>query len=200
MSFESGDRHPRERLLDNPVAIRAIAHPVRLALIGLVSREGPTTSAEAARELGISQALASHHMRQLAKYGFLEPAAQRNGRDRPWQVTAVTTSWRGAGGDPQMAAAADVLEQLLAEQAVAKLLDWQERRGQADPGWRDVTGVSAHLIYLTMDELTELSDALDALVTPLVQRRQPGDARPAGAVPVDLTTLVSVLRPTSLRN
>jgi len=106
MSFESGDPRTQPRLLDNPVAIRALAHPVRLALIGLVGREGPTTSAEAARELGISQALASHHMRQLAKYGFLEPAAEHNGRDRPWQVTAVATSWRGAGGDPQSAEAA----------------------------------------------------------------------------------------------
>src|ERR1700722_855750 len=116
MSFESGGRKPRMQLLDNPVAIRAIAHPVRLALIGLIGREGPTTSAAAARELGISQALASHHMRQLAKYGFLEPAEQRNGRDRPWQGTGVTTSSQGTGSEPESAAAADVLEQLLAGQ------------------------------------------------------------------------------------
>lgn len=200
MSFESSDSRPQARLLDNPVAIRAIAHPVRLALISLVSREGPTTSAEAARELGITQALASHHMRQLAKYGFLEPAAQRNGRDRPWQVTAVTTTWQGAGGDPQSAAAADVLERLLAEQAMAKLLDWQRRSGQEDPRWRDATGASSHLMYLTLAELRELNHAIEALVTPLVRRRQAGEARPADAVPVDLTTLVSVLPPTSSGN
>lgn len=200
MSFESSRADPQERLLDNPVAIRAIAHPVRLALIGLVSREGPTTSAQAARELGISQALASHHLRQLAKYGFLEPAAQHNGRDRPWQGTAVTTSWRGTGTDPQRAAAADVLERLIAEQAVAKLLDWQQRSSREDARWRDVTGVSSHLMYLTLDELAELTDAIDALVTPLVRRRQAGEPRPADAVPVDLTTLVSVLPPTSSGN
>lgn len=200
MSFESDDRESRTRLLDNPVAIRAIAHPVRLALISLIGRDGPVTSAEAARELGISQALASHHLRQLAKYGFVEPAEQRNGRDRPWQVTAVTTSWRGAGSQAEASAAADVLEQLLAEQAMANLLDWQQRRGGADPSWRDITGASAHRMYLTLAELTELTDAIDALVTPLVQSRQPGDARPADAVPVELATIVSVLRPTSSGN
>ena len=200
MSFESASGKHRTRLLDNPVAIRAIAHPVRLALIGLIGREGPTTSAEAARELGISQALASHHMRQLAKYGFLEPAEQRNARDRPWQVTAVTTSWQGTGREPESAAAADVLEQLLAEQAVTNLLDWQQRRGGEDPRWRDATGASTHRMYLTLAELTELSDAIEALVTPLVQRRQPGDARPTDAVPVELATLISVLRPTTSGN
>ena len=155
------------------------------------------TSAEAARELGISQALASHHMRQLAKYGFLEAAPRRNGRDRHWQVTAVATSWRGAGKDPQGAAAADVLERLIAERAVSRLLDWQQRRDPEDSQWRDATGASTHLMYLTPAELAELNDAIDALVTPLVQRRQPGEARPADAVPVDLTTLISVLPPAS---
>jgi predicted ArsR family transcriptional regulator len=200
MSFESRGPRAQPRLLDNPVAIRALAHPVRLTLISLVGREGPTTSAEAARELGISQALASHHMRQLAKYGFLEPAPQHNGRDRPWQVTAVATSWRGAGGDSQSAEAADVLEQLLAERAMTRLLDWQQRREQEDPRWRDATGVSTHLMYLTQAELTELNDAIEALVTPLARRRQAGQARPADAVPVDLTTLVSVLPTTSSGN
>ncbi|HEX3648519.1 MAG TPA: helix-turn-helix domain-containing protein [Pseudonocardiaceae bacterium] len=199
MSLESeGGR--RVRLLDNPLAMRAVAHPVRLDLLGIVGRDGPVTSAAAARQLGISQALASHHMRQLAKYGFVEPAEATNGRDRPWQATAESTSWTAAHDDPGRAAAHDVLEQVLAERALANLLSWQERR---DDDWRDHTGVSHSLIYLTKDELAELTDALWALVEPLVERRRLGGrkaARPADAVPVDLTFLISVLQPTEAGN
>jgi DNA-binding transcriptional ArsR family regulator len=189
MSFDSADR-----LLNNPVAIRALAHPVRLALLDLVGRDGPMTSSDAARRLDISQALASHHMRQLAKYGFVEPAEPTNGRDRPWRVTA--TSWRT---DPEQPAAGDVLEQVMAEQAVANLLDWQQRR---DADWQEITGVNDSLLYLTRDELAELSDAIQGLLVPLAERRKVGDhaARPDDAVPVQVTVLVSLPRPTESGN
>jgi DNA-binding MarR family transcriptional regulator len=198
MSLESeGER--RVRLLDNPMAIRAMAHPVRLDLLGIVSRDGPITSAAAARRLGISQALASHHMRQLAKYGFVEPAETTNSRDRPWRMTPGSSNWTAAPRDPQSAAAADVLERLFAERSLANLVAWQQRR---DDDWRQVTGVSTNLIYLTRDELAHLNDAIEALLVPLVDRHKLGDdtPRPAGTVPVDLTLLVSVLEPTESGN
>src|SRR5438034_2205715 len=117
MSLEKDPR--RSRLLDDPLAIRAMAHPVRLDLQSLLGREGPMTAAQAARCLGISQALASHHLRQLAKYGFVEPADAPDNRERPWQRTAQGFSWEVR--NPETAAAADVLEQMLAERAVAQL-------------------------------------------------------------------------------
>lgn len=46
-------------------AIRALAHPTRLSLYLLVGRDGPVTAADAARQLDISQALASHHLREI---------------------------------------------------------------------------------------------------------------------------------------
>src|SRR6266508_5249556 len=87
MSLESVGKR---RILDDPVVIRALAHPLRLKLHALVGRDGPTTAAEAARQLGISQALASHHLHQLARYGFVEPAPAADGRERPWRITATS--------------------------------------------------------------------------------------------------------------
>jgi predicted ArsR family transcriptional regulator len=188
----------RGRILDDPVVIRALAHPLRLRLHSLVGRDGPMTAAEAARQLGISQALASHHLRQLARYGFVEPAPAADGREHPWRVTATSQTWEGADRDPEAALAADVLEQMLAERAVAQLLDWQQRRGDWEQRWRDNTGIGQNLIYLTLDEVVELRQALDALIQPLVDRRPLGDAaaRPAGAVPVNLTLFAFPLQPT----
>jgi hypothetical protein len=104
-----------------------------------------------------------------------------------------------AHDDPRNAAAADVLEQVMAERAVADLVSWQERR---DDDWRDITGVSHSMIYLTRDELADLTDAIESLLGPLIDRRKVGDPapRPADAVPVDVTLLVSVLQRTESGN
>ena len=86
MSLESsGER----RVIGDPLALRALAHPLRLKLHALVGREGSITAAEAARQLGVSQALASHHLRQLAKYGYVEEAEGGTGRRRPWKRVAL---------------------------------------------------------------------------------------------------------------
>lgn len=194
MSLESGRRSVRD-----PVEIRALAHPLRLKLHELVGREGAMTAAQAARQLGISQALASHHLRQLAKYGFVEQASAADHRERPWRVTSTSYSWAETVADPESSLAADVLEQLLAQRAVTHLADWQQRRTDAEPAWRDNTGIGQNLIYLTADEMVELRHALDALINPLVHRRKLGDAaaRPAGARPVDLTIICAPLPPTA---
>jgi DNA-binding MarR family transcriptional regulator len=199
MSLESLESGHARRILDDPVAIRALAHPLRLKLHQLVGREGPMTAAQAARELGVSQALASHHLRQLAKYGFVEPAGSGDNRARPWRITATSMSTQPAADDAATGAALDVLEQVVAERAVAQLLEWQQRRVGSDPRWREHTGISQSLVYLTVDEVAELREGIDALITPLVERRRLGDvaARPADAVPVDVTLICVPVPPTA---
>ncbi len=185
-------------MLDDPVAIRALAHPIRLKLFDLVGREGPITSADAARDLGISQALTSHHMHQLAKYGYVEPAPAPDQRARPWQVTHTSWGFSRTGNDPEIGEAAEVLEQMVAETAVGRLLDWHQRRDAWTEPWRSRSGVWQSLIYLTEDEFVEFSEAFEALLTPLVERRRLGDvsARPAGAMPVSVTLTTVPLEPT----
>jgi DNA-binding transcriptional ArsR family regulator len=185
MSLES-----RPRILDDPVAIRALAHPLRIKLQELVGRQGPTTAAQAARQLGVSQALASHHLRQLAKYGFVEPADTTNHRDHPWQVTFTSHSLPRAGED-EASAAVDVLDRVVAERGIEHLVAWQRRRDEYDPRWQRHAGVGQSLVYLTVEEFAELHRALDALINPLVERRRLGDrsARPADAQPVNLTLI-----------
>lgn len=64
---------PRVKLSD-PVALRGYAHPLRMALIGLLRREGPMTATRAAERLGENVPNCSFHLRQLAKYGLAERA------------------------------------------------------------------------------------------------------------------------------
>lgn len=192
MSLEKDRR--RLRLLDDPLAIRALAHPVRLDLHSLLGAEGPMTAADAARRLGISQALASHHLRQLAKYDFIEAAPGKDNRERPWRLVSTSQSWRDAGRTSAGAAAADVLERLLAERAVAHLTDWQRRRATEAEPWFGNAGIDHSRVYLTGDELAELEKEMTALLQRYIDERPIDDqsTRPAGSRLVDITRIVVI--------
>lgn len=191
-SFPDDSR--RRRLLNDPTAIRALAHPVRLALQRLLGTDGPLTAADAARRLGISQALASHHLRQLAKYDFVEAAPGKDNRERPWRLVSVSQSWRDADATPEGAAASEVLEQLLAEGALEGLADWHQRRRDEPKEWRDHAGIGRSSVYLTAAELAALDDELEAAVRRFVDARPIDDqsTRPPGSRLVDITQIITV--------
>ncbi|HZR49147.1 MAG TPA: ArsR family transcriptional regulator [Streptosporangiaceae bacterium] len=192
MSLESSEGaagRQRWRMLDDPVAIRALAHPLRTRLLSIIGRLGRATTADCARELEVSHGLASHHLRQLAKYGFVEQVAGKDHRERPWRLVATSYDWRGATATPEGAAAVDVLEQLQAEQALEAFLDWQQRRKDWPQAWREHTGMGSSTVYLTESEAAELTAAMDALLLRYANERPLDDlaARPAGSVPVTFT-------------
>lgn len=186
----------RTQTVDDPLAMRALAHPLRLQLHALVAREGSLTAAEAARQLGISHALASHHLRQLAKYGFVEPAEAADKKQHPWRVTATSLSLQPA--EPAARASADVLDRYAADRAARQLGDWQEGRDE-DSAWTGVAGVRDSILYLTPDELSEVLRAWMEVVGPLAASRPIGhvDQRPRDTLPVNLTLVAVPLAPTS---
>lgn len=187
----STDTNVRTRTVDDPLALRALAHPLRLKLQGLVAREGSLTAADAARQLGISHALASHHLRQLAKYGFIEPADAPDSRAHPWRATSTSMQFEPAEPDAQ--APADFIDRYAVEQAASQLAEWQQRRDHEDPRWAELAGATSGLLYLTPDELSQVLQAWSAIVGPLIDRRPVGhpSQRPADATPVSFT-LVTV--------
>ena len=186
----------RTQTVQDPLAMRALAHPLRLQLQALVAREGSLTAADAARQLGISHGLASHHLRQLAKYGFIEPAEAADNKQHPWRVTATNLSIQPTA--PEARAPADVLDRYAAEKATAQLVGWQERRDQEDSSWADLAGVQDSILYLTPDELSHVLAAWREIVAPLAASRPIGhaDQRPRDAAPVNLTLITVPIEPT----
>jgi predicted ArsR family transcriptional regulator len=191
MSLESdpGRSGQRWRLLDDPVAIRALAHPLRHDLMSIIGRLGRATTADAARELGISHGLASHHLRQLAKYGFVEQVAGKDHRERPWRLVATSYSWGQVRDTTEGSVAVGVVEQLRAERALEAFLDWQQRRQDWPAGWREYSGVGESTVYLTQAELAAVDEAIDAVLRRYIDERPIDDvaARPDGSVPVTFT-------------
>ncbi len=192
-------RGQRRRLLDDPRSMRALAHPLRLELQSIVGRAGRITTADAARELGISHGLASHHLHQLAKYGFVEQVGGADNRERPWRLVSTSISLEGLDAKPGGAAAVAVYEHVAAERALEGFLDWQERRASWSAGWREHSGLGRSTIYLTEDELAGLVSAMDHLLEKYVEERPLDDleSRPAGSVPVDFSLFVVPRAPTA---
>ncbi|MFF5279060.1 ArsR/SmtB family transcription factor [Streptomyces sp. NPDC000133] len=66
--------------------LRALAHPVRVQLVGLLRKYGPSTATRLAERLGVNSGTASYHLRQLGAAGFVQEDTERgNARERWWR-------------------------------------------------------------------------------------------------------------------
>src|SRR5271170_3028317 len=71
--------------LTDAKTMRALAHPVRMALLDILALR-TLTATQASELLGESPANCAFHLRTLAKYGFVEEAGGGRGRERPWKT------------------------------------------------------------------------------------------------------------------
>jgi predicted ArsR family transcriptional regulator len=167
--------------LTDPRALRAVAHPVRLALIGALRRQGPLTATQAGALIGESATTCSFHLRQLAKYGLVEEAGGGRGRERPWRATAWFTSWPGSASDPKQAAAVELLNSVVAERYFERVLRWLERQADEPPEWQDAVDFGDTTGYLTATELMEVRERVDELLEPYGERARKPELRPPNA-------------------
>src|SRR6476660_2087236 len=78
---------PRTSVSPGPEGLKALSHPGRLRMLGLL-REGPATATMLATRLGLNSGATSYHLRQLEKHGFIvEDTTRGNARDRWWRAT-----------------------------------------------------------------------------------------------------------------
>lgn len=174
-------RPPASEALD-PRSLKALAHPLRLRLLGLLREYGPATATELARRVGESSGSTSYHLRQLARYGFVADAPDRSTRrERAWRAAAAATSFdeealaREPGG---AAVTAEFLRAVAAGQA-ERTARWIDAVPGAEPAWRGAGTVSDWGLSLRRDEL----DRLQAEVEELIARYRAHD--PERAAPAD---------------
>lgn len=173
---------PEQRELD-PRAMRALAHPLRLTLLELAGLEGSLTATRAAELTGESSASCSFHLRQLAKYGFLEEAEGGSGRERPWRMRTLSHRW--TDDEPE----ADVLDALLVQRIGQQLTDWLQRRRREPEEWRKAAPGTYSMLYLTPEELTAIGEALVDISTPYLERFRDPSKRPPGSRPVRILAM-----------
>ncbi|GAA2977988.1 helix-turn-helix domain-containing protein [Actinokineospora diospyrosa] len=174
---------PRLRVRDVEL-MRALAHPLRTALLSYLMAVGQRTASECATAVDSSASNCSWHLRQLQKWGLVEPAPGTDGRERPWRATQVGLEIGefeadGATRAAQVAAFGATLgnEQVLTQR-------YLDTMGEMDPRWRRASQLNQYSLRITPDELTDLHAAIDALVRSYVSTIRgdaPEEARPVQA-------------------
>ena len=180
MSFE-----PRE--ITDAKTMRALAHPVRLALLEALADTPSLTATEAGELVGESPANASFHLRQLAKYGFVEEAEGGTGRRRPWRIKQLGLRFTDVHEDPETARAGRALSRVMQSRYFARAEEALRERQALPPEWRAVTGVNQMRFYLTPEELAQLDlDVVNLMMERFADRR---GHRPPGTERVEILTM-----------
>lgn len=171
--------------LTDPQAMRALAHPTRLALLEALVREGPLTATQAATLLDDSPGNISWHLQTLAKYGYIEETGTGRGRSRPWRLVSLGQRLRTKNSSVGAAAAGDAVTGVLTEESLARLREWRATRGSYGEEWEGAF-VTHSIAYLTPEELDELGEAVTSLLHRYLERTLDRALRPAGSAPVQL--------------
>jgi DNA-binding transcriptional ArsR family regulator len=189
-SPEPGARRPELpelRRITDAQTMRALAHPVRVAIFEVLGLEGPMTATEVGERIGDSPTTCSFHLRQLAKYGFVEEAGGGKGRARPWRMTSLGISFGSTHDDPETQVAASALSRMLRERQLDRYRTWLETRATYPREWQNAAEDSEYVLYVTVKELEQLTNDLQALLRPrFLERLTDPSKRPPDAVPVEM--------------
>ena len=76
--------------------MRALAHPLRLRILGLLRVEGPKSVGMLVEATGAASGSVSYHLATLAKHGFVvpPPELERDGRERWWRSSTIPSGVR----------------------------------------------------------------------------------------------------------
>ena len=148
-----------------------MAHPLRLRLFYALTLAGSSTATRLAEVIDESVSLASYHLRQLAKHGYVEPDPEApgagDGRERWWRPTSVGFSWTPsdfAGGPDEAEAAVAAQRQVDAHRAAYRQA-WLDSQSGWPPEWRDAAiSTDNPLLRMTPAELTEFGRELTSLM------------------------------------
>ena len=175
------DQAPLE--LTDPRAMRALAHPLRLAILEHLDLEGTATATECGRATGESPQACSYHLRALAKWGFVRLAESGDGRETRWALAARGVTWAsGAEASPEYQAASSLLKARVLERDARAVSDFFRYEAELEPEWREAAHFMSASIHATPRELEELGRGIAELLARL--RRTRREERPEGARPV----------------
>ncbi|MGV9249547.1 ArsR/SmtB family transcription factor [Streptomyces sp. NPDC003710] len=145
--------------------LRALAHPVRVQLVGLLRKYGPSTATRLAERLGVNSGTASYHLRQLGAAGFVEEDTERgNARERWWRSVHQMTEFNDRDlADREPEATLAYLQSVAAAYTLRtqKMLNELRTMPRA---WRDTFDMSDWALRLTPEEAVALRQELRAVV------------------------------------
>ncbi|MBW1596344.1 transcriptional regulator [Streptomyces sp. JJ38] len=178
-----------ESIVLDAKGLRALAHPVRVQLVGLLRKHGPSTATRLAERLGVNSGTASYHLRQLGAAGFVEEDVERgNARERWWRSVHEMTELSDRGlVDREPEAMLAFLHSVAAtySRRVQQALNELQTMPRA---WRDAVDLSDWPLRLTPDEAVALRQELRDVIaryrrdTPEAAASAPDGAERVGVI------------------
>lgn len=179
--------------ITDPQAMRALAHPVRLAALSYLQKNGPATATQLSEHVGASPSVTSWHLRHLAEFGLVIDVPPPSGTDRRqrWWNSAARGFRYEMPATPEGAEAGRLLRTEMMNQVLEAAQQWLvETEPNLDPEWSRRAGSANTLLALTSAEADALESAIEQLMAPYVQRRDagetPDDARPVRYLRISL--------------
>jgi DNA-binding transcriptional ArsR family regulator len=152
-----------------PEQLKALTHPLRVAMLRALRADGPATASALGRRLGESSGATSYHLRQLEKHGFVEEVPDSgDGRDRWWRPAfrghrVETEKWLD---DPEAASVVALYETQVVRVAAENAATFVAEQGSGEWSreWVAASDLSDFRLHLTPAQLTRLRGRLHALV------------------------------------
>ncbi|MCX5205243.1 helix-turn-helix domain-containing protein [Streptomyces sp. NBC_00237] len=169
--------------ITDPQAMRALAHPVRLAILDHLRRHGPATATQLAPDVGATPSVTSWHLRHLAGFGLVRDAAPgTDRRQRRWEAAARGFRFE-APEDPEdvagQAAARALTREMFARRADLPSRWVAEVEPLLSPLWQGAARLADTRIVVSAEELAAIQDGIEQVLAPYVTR---GPAeRPSGS-------------------
>lgn len=162
----SAPKRPMQGMRD-PRSLRALAHPLRLKLLGILRSDGAHSVGQLSALVDEAPGTVSYHLGILAEFGFVIPAPERarDGRERWWQAAHSHTVFEPAEllDDPEQLGAVRVLQQSILQSYLGELLDALDAEPTVGREWVAASTHSDSFAYLTAPQLAEFSAELSAL-------------------------------------
>ena len=153
-------------------ALRGLAHPLRARILDDLQYRGPATATILGEHLGESSGSTSYHLRQLARFGFVEADPGHTGkRDRWWRIRQG--GWRFSGRDhlrdPATREAAEIVLDRYYGGRRERLDHWHalvEKRPDEPKvrRWRQAMQDSVSHMRMTPEETEEFGDGLQDFI------------------------------------
>lgn len=181
-------QRPVSVTVNDPASMRALAHPLRLKLLGLLRLDGPASVGALAQKTGEAPGSISYHIGTLARSGFVveAPELARDGRERWWRAAHEVTHFEPAElrEDPEQHGASLAMRQAILQAYLAEQLASLDAEAALDRDWLAASGTGDVFAHLTLDEFRELSSSLEALIDHWAEvGREPRDGtRPVRAI------------------
>lgn len=159
-------------------SLRALAHPLRLRLIGMLRQDGPATASGLAQRVGESSGTTSWHLRQLADNGLVTEDTERgNKRERWWRAVHEAHQIRTADffDEPELSGPLNVYLQSVAEERYAAESQFLSELSQWKDEWSDSAEMSDFPLSLTPAETAALNQELHALIERYRREPREGD-------------------------